>query len=120
MQIRVDDRRPFLLAFATLIGLAWLALWGWDRSPYARFLHHDAVPHAVAGDRALLFVFVAGWVLMTVAMMLPTSLPLIALFHAMTGRRPGGGWLLGAPPRRLPRRLDGVRRRRPPRRPVAA
>lgn len=95
MQVRVDDRRPFLVALAALIVLAWLALWSWDRSPYARFLHHEGLSHVIAGDRALFLVFVAGWTVMTVAMMLPSSLPLVTLFHGMTRQRAGGGWLLG-------------------------
>jgi predicted metal-binding membrane protein len=32
-------------------------------------------------------LFVAGWTLMTVAMMLPTSLPLVALFHSLVRQR---------------------------------
>ena len=38
---------------------------------------------AGGGPCAAAVVFVAGWMLMTVAMMLPTSLPLLALFHAI-------------------------------------
>ena len=41
-----------------------------------------------SGNVTLLVFFVAGWTVMVFAMMLPTSLPLIVLFHAMTRRRP--------------------------------
>src|SRR5260370_14581909 len=34
-----------------------------------------------------MLVFVAGWVVMLVAMMLPTSLPLVAMFHRLTRSR---------------------------------
>ena len=34
-----------------------------------------------------MLVFLAGWTLMTVAMMLPTSLPLVTLFRRLTRRR---------------------------------
>jgi predicted metal-binding membrane protein len=40
-------------------------------------------------------VFVLGWVLMITAMMLPTSVPLIALFGAVVRARPDGGRLIG-------------------------
>jgi predicted metal-binding membrane protein len=35
----------------------------------------------------MILIFVLGWTLMTVAMMLPTSLPLVTLFHFITRRR---------------------------------
>lgn len=35
-----------------------------------------------------MLVFIAGWTVMIVAMMLPTSLPLVTLFHTIVGRRP--------------------------------
>jgi predicted metal-binding membrane protein len=106
-----DDRRPFLAALVALIALAWLVLWLWERSPSGSFLSHHtpaappvSVPghtaneplHTIAGhdhaghtahSGAALPVVVAGWALMTAAMMLPTTLPLLALFHAMTRRR---------------------------------
>ena len=45
-------------------------------------------------DLVLILVFVVGWTLMTVAMMLPTSLPLVTLFRALVRRRPDGGVLV--------------------------
>ena len=39
-------------------------------------------------DAFLLVFFVVGWTVMVFAMMLPTSLPLITLFHTMTRGRP--------------------------------
>lgn len=96
MLVRVNDRRPFAALLGALIALAWLALWAWDRSPYARFLSHDGLAHSdVASDGALAVIFIAGWTLMIVAMMLPTSLPLIALFHSLTRRRPRQASLVG-------------------------
>jgi predicted metal-binding membrane protein len=69
-----------------LITLAWLALWAWGQSPYARFLSHHHLDE-VRGGGGLMLVFIAGWALMIVAMMLPTSLPLVTLFHTLTNRR---------------------------------
>ena len=86
-----DDRRPFLIVMAALIAMTWLALWIWSISPYARFLGHEGIGDlgsAFGGQYlALLGVFVAGWTLMTIAMMLPTSLPLVMLFHRLTRQR---------------------------------
>jgi predicted metal-binding membrane protein len=83
-----DDRRLFAALMVALIALAWLALWVWGQSPYGRFLSHHSL-EAVRGNAALMLVFVAGWILMVVAMMLPTSLPLVALFRTLIRGRPG-------------------------------
>jgi predicted metal-binding membrane protein len=100
---RVRDQKLFLTLITGLIGLAWLSLVIWKESPYGRFLSHGgegdtAVPaqgyfcviNGGLHDRraALVLLFVAGWMLMTVAMMLPTSLPLIAFFQALVRRGP--------------------------------
>ena len=80
------DRRPLIAALGALSLTAWLALWLWGQSAHARFLHHDATASASAsGADATLFV--VGWAVMIVAMMLPTSLPLIATFGALVARR---------------------------------
>jgi len=97
-----------------LCGLAWLALWAWGNSPYAGYLGHDASAHLASGSPAalawictlgalagqsdgpaLLLVFLAGWLLMIVAMMLPTSLPLIAMFQTITRQHPRPRQLIG-------------------------
>ena len=81
-----DDRRPFIALMAALIALTWLTLWAWGRSPGGLFYgHHGAGTFARGG--AFTLVFVAGWTVMVVAMMLPTSLPLITLFRAVVRRR---------------------------------
>lgn len=92
MWVRVNDRRPFLAVMVALIALAWLVLWVWGQSPYGRFLSHEELGgvdlNVWGGYPALALVFVAGWTLMTIAMMLPTSLPLVTLFRALVHRRP--------------------------------
>jgi predicted metal-binding membrane protein len=95
MVMRVHDRRVFTALLVLLITLAWLGLWAWGRSPYGRFLSHQHLDAATGNSRALLLVFVAGWVVMTVAMMLPTSLPLIVTFHTASRRRPDQLVLVG-------------------------
>jgi predicted metal-binding membrane protein len=82
------DARLSLLTIAALIGLAWLALVAWGASPYGRYLgHHELGSLRLGAQPLLAVVLLLGWLLMTVAMMLPTSLPLLALFARMTARR---------------------------------
>jgi predicted metal-binding membrane protein len=83
-----NDQRYFLLLIGALITLAWLALAAWGQSPYGRFLRHDALGEIDSGAVRVLVVFVAGWTLMTAAMMLPTSLPLVSMFLRLVCRRP--------------------------------
>ena len=90
---RVDDRRPFLIILAGLVALAWLALVVWGQSPYSRFLSHEALEDTQLADGRYFtdaLLFVGGWSLMTVAMMLPTSLPLVFLFERLVQQRPNG------------------------------
>jgi predicted metal-binding membrane protein len=78
-----------------LVLMAWCALWLWGGSPYGHLAMHGG--HAMhMGGTPLLFgaVFVFGWLLMTVAMMLPTSMPLILLFQKIVRGRPRSSWLI--------------------------
>ena len=89
----VRDDKVFLGTVTGLIGLAWLDLWMWKESPYGRFLSHEeneGIPALDASYAWLALLFVTGWTLMTVAMMLPTSLPLVAFFRALVRKRPDG------------------------------
>jgi predicted metal-binding membrane protein len=78
------DRAILAGSLVALTGLAWLSLWVWAASPYGRYLHHDAGTGPLPLEVGL---FVAGWVLMIVAMMLPSSVPLVLTFGALVGRR---------------------------------
>ena len=98
-------QRVFLPVLAALVALAWLALWAWARSPYGRYLEHGdwtaygpaaflcrSVP---AGDLVVpMVLYAAAWILMTAAMMLPTTMPLFAAFDRLTAQRPDHGRLL--------------------------
>ena len=88
---RVDNRRYFAPLLLALIAIAWLALIAWGESPYGRFLSHDELGDVSIGLNAegvgLAVVFVAGWTVMTIAMMLPTSLPLITMFERVVRSR---------------------------------
>ena len=79
------DRAILAGSLAALSGLAWLSLWAWSASPYGRYLHHDG---GIAPLPVEAILFALGWVLMIVAMMLPSSVPLVVTFAAITGRRP--------------------------------
>ncbi len=88
----------FVALTGSLIVLAWVALAVWKWSPYGRFLGHEEVGQVAplsSGYMRLLVFFVAAWTLMTVAMMLPTSLPLIAFFDALVRKRPQRVSLVG-------------------------
>ena len=86
-----NDRPILIPVLLGLVALAWLALYLWTVTPYARFLGHDALaqlPLAAGSDYIYtLTLFIGGWSLMTVAMMLPTSLPLITLFRGIVRQR---------------------------------
>jgi predicted metal-binding membrane protein len=89
------DHRAFLGLMASLVGLAWGALWIWDRSPYGRYLSHQQLGEIDATTFLLPITFyLAGWTLMTVAMMLPTTLPLLDIFRRLTAQRPDRSQLL--------------------------
>ena len=94
-----DDRRPFLVLMVVLIAMTWLALGIWSVSPYARFLNHEVLSElefAISGEYLVfLLIFVSGWTLMTVSMMLPTSMPLVTLFRRLTHQRPDRLQLVG-------------------------
>jgi predicted metal-binding membrane protein len=88
------EGRPLLLAPALLglAALAWAALVAWEASPLAHALH--VAPLAgpdLACERPAAFaqgaLYVGGWVLMTMAMMLPTVVPLSNVFARLVGRR---------------------------------
>jgi predicted metal-binding membrane protein len=92
MQIRVDGRRVFIGVLALLILFCWITLSLWSISPYAPYLSHDlleGLPGTFTQDYfLLLLIFVIAWTLMTIAMMLPTSLPLLVMFQRLTQSRP--------------------------------
>jgi predicted metal-binding membrane protein len=81
---------------AAMVLLAWFALWLWGNSAYGHVLLHGSRHPGTASQNAALFavIFVISWTLMTVAMMLPTSIPLIVLFHRMVRDRKSAAWLV--------------------------
>jgi len=95
----VVHRDFFLPVMVSLVACAWLTLWVWERSPYGRYLNHGQLAEidlgsGLAGSLVSAGVYVAGWTLMTVAMMLPTTLPLLEMFRRLTSRRSNQGRLV--------------------------
>lgn len=100
------DRHALRLGLvATLSVAAWVVLAAWSASPYARYLDHGGwgEPGLFAslcrslpqGEFALLaLLYALAWMLMITAMMLPTTLPLLAVFSRMTASRPDADGLL--------------------------
>ena len=86
-------RAILLAALGGAIALALGALVIWQASPYGRYLHHEGGGPAPLPVEAALFA--AGWALMVVAMMLPSSVPLVATFAALVRRRPRPALLVG-------------------------
>src|SRR5215470_8652719 len=93
---------PALIAMLAV--MAWLSIALWSASPYARYLDHrgwldaawlqavcDAVPQGNLVVPAVLHT--GAWLLMIVAMMLPTTLPLLKVFARITSGRPEAGSL---------------------------
>jgi predicted metal-binding membrane protein len=96
-----------LALIVALIALAWLSLAGWSASPWRRWLEHGAwgdvawlaaICRAVPeGERVMpALAYASAWLLMIGAMMLPTTLPLLALFRRIVGTRDDAGALMAA------------------------
>lgn len=87
-------RRDRTILGALLLGLAlvgWATLWLWQGSSYAAYLDHGGGTAPVPVEATL---FTLGWLLMIVAMMLPSSGPLVLTFRAIVGRRQHPGQLV--------------------------
>lgn len=85
--------RVFLATLVALIALAWLALWNSDAWPFVHLSHHemhDPGMHPPGEGNVIrsAALFVGGWMVMSVAMMLPTALPLVVLFTTVVRDRP--------------------------------
>jgi predicted metal-binding membrane protein len=79
---------------AGLVLTAWLALWLWGSSPSARYLGHSGQRPATDGWLELA-LFLAGWTLMVIAVMLPTATQLLRAFAGVVRNRPRRGLLEG-------------------------
>jgi predicted metal-binding membrane protein len=69
------------------IGVAWLLAVVAQLTGTAGALHHDALIEGGPPLWAALLLFLAAWQAMVAAMMLPSTLPLIRMFEAVSGRQ---------------------------------
>jgi predicted metal-binding membrane protein len=103
--ITLNRRHGFLPIIVALVVFAWLTLFLWERSAYGRYLDHGqwtdigfaaTLCRALPGGSVVLptLLYLGGWVLMSAAMMLPTTLPLLGMFGRLTERRPDRAMLL--------------------------
>ena len=90
-----DDARWYRLSIGALVALAWAVLAVWGASPFAGLLSHREIGEGALSPILRLGIFVVGWSLMTVAMMLPSSLPLVTLFRRLVAGRPDRNALVG-------------------------
>ena len=82
-------RRPGMPSvIVAAIALAWAAAIAAEIMGTAHLVHHDALAHSELPLIAVLGIFVIAWQLMIVAMMLPSSLPLIRLFRVAAANQP--------------------------------
>lgn len=88
------DSRRQMAALGGLVLAAWSVLAIWGASPFAGLLDHGQFGKWDLPLLTTAVVFVLGWTLMTVAMMLPGSLPLIHLFQKMVRGRGNARQLL--------------------------
>ncbi|MBI4475512.1 MAG: DUF2182 domain-containing protein [Acidobacteria bacterium] len=86
--LALSEGRKKAAVLAAFIALSWVTLWAWGQTDYGQHLNHAAMGSAIfaEGLRSIAF-FVIGWTLMTVAMMLPTSLPLLGMFETIVSSR---------------------------------
>jgi predicted metal-binding membrane protein len=92
------DRRAYGYGIPLTVGAlalsSALALVAWGASPYGGYLQHrHEQANGAAGEVAGLGLFLAGWLLMSMAMMLPTATNLLRDFALTVRRRPDRGRL---------------------------
>lgn len=74
----------------TLSASAWLVMWQFGDSPWSHGLHgHRPIGGGLSTATFVMTgaIFVSGWIVMTLAMMLPTTTPLVRLFQRLTAAR---------------------------------
>src|SRR5262245_33110835 len=83
-----------MVCVGLLAAAAWILLWLSGDAGFMH-LHHHLGHHHHATSVPFVLLFVASWTVMTVAMMLPTSLPVVVTLYTIAGRRADRA-LLGA------------------------
>ncbi len=88
------ERAALTVSVALLAAGAWLALWLGEDSASAFLSHSQHLGHMGKPSAFFVLIFIAGWTVMTVAMMLPTSLPILTAFQTLAGERADRAFLL--------------------------
>ena len=86
------ERAALVACVVLLAGAAWLGL-GLSRN--SRLFHWHHLDSTTVASAPFLMVFVAGWTVMTVAMMLPSTLPVLLTLHTFAAKRADRALLLG-------------------------
>ena len=90
--LRQSPHSILLPVLISIVMLSWVAIWLLDNSSYGWLFHNHVggsghLQHNQIIGLAPAVTFLLGWFLMTVAMMLPTTIPLITLFNRMIAQR---------------------------------
>jgi len=88
--LRARTRLPHPTILLVIAG-AWALAVVAEATGRGRTLHHDSLIHGGLPVWAAVAVFVVAWQVMIAAMMLPSSLPLIRLFHVVSEAQPTAG-----------------------------
>lgn len=91
----VAQPRRIPLAVPAAIALAWAVAIAAEAGGAAGALHHDGLLEGGLPHWTAVALFLGSWQLMTAAMMLPSSLPLVRLFWATSQRRDALAALVG-------------------------
>ena len=93
------SRNLLTVVLGSMVILAWFVLWWLEQSQFASMFHrhpgeggHGHQGHVPAWLTSITFLM--GWLLMTIAMMLPTTVPLINMFRSMVASRERARFLL--------------------------
>ena len=76
-----EDHRWYRISLGALILAAWATLAAWGASPFSGLLSHREIGGGSLPPIPRLAIYVVGWMLMTIAMMLPSSMPMVNLFR---------------------------------------
>ena len=91
MQFGAAAQKPVIVMLAALVAAGWGSLWAWQQSLPD---HGAGGPHvgSPVGGMSLsdLAAFSGAWTLMVLAMMLPSAIPFVAEFDAVTARERQG------------------------------
>ncbi len=107
-------------AIPLAIGVSWTIIVAAQVTGAAAIMHHDGLIDAGLPLSMALILFALSWQTMVVAMMVPTSLPMIRLFRMTSSSSAGAGPSAWCIPVGLRAGVDGLWFRCPRRRRVAA